>query len=1585
MATLRELSQKYGDTECSNFDFAQLEELRNGLKSVRADEINSSKDGREFVELLHKFRSALAKMDELKGENYSKLLVGILSVGEDGVYSGPLHFLFELIQNVDDCDYPSQEDCRLDVRFDINSNQIVLKYNEAGFSPFNVFAITGIAEAAKNISADKNEIGEKGIGFKSVFGVADRVHIRSGWFSFELHKDNFTVPIAAYRNDDYCAGTEMTLHTIGDSKAIFQEIKDAYCNKKALFSQNPILFLNKLTSLKMYCDSFDSLEFLVEKEHIKDCSEIQTDDVTAYVMLKGRVTMEAAFEKLIRCRRYSYPVVYSYEACRARYGEKTKVGSNGGKKMLLQVAIPYADCVDGVGNGAVYSFLPTKIELTVPLVCNVPFKLDASREYVDPQNKSLWFEESNKFLAELMDYAYSDWCRTVRENIVRYLPSSRDSLFGKTSEKVSCLLGPECFRGSHYLNLPLFLTVDGDFKSSREVVCFDPKEKIADQQKVHRLLGCDKPLFIPPENINAYNYGIAVEHDVNNKLFDRALADSKVTSEILEYLDSVEYEYKESRIPNNDIVELSTGQIKVIMRHNRVADLFQKVAVDNVKKKMRPKVSISGAELQPIRSALYTDFEPGETPEKVEAYLKYCEEKCMCLDIDENRYMPCYNGIVLSEKNALTSFADFCSAVDSRDVFAVRIKLKEASIRLNELVENETGTASDYLRELKNIRLMVKDSLGEKGYNSYINLILKSGTDKGRFIQEILQNADDCTYPEGAMPSFSIKQQASSVVTEYNETGFSRANIRSITAIGESTKNNILNGALESIGEKGVGFKTIFAVASQVKIHSGDYHFSLTDREPTIPKQIKSQAETVDGTRMELTIKDKSLLPNNKEKDVLEFCLCLRKLRKLEIGNHKVLIEDTDSHRIITINGHKHSFKRFVHKFTVADRNALSERENGIYKISDEQKIVCYVPEKNAYQEYPLYCGLPTKHKIKIPLVIDAPFELTTSREEIETGGSTWNRIIRKEMYAAIISVMLSLKETDRADVLRFARFQPRRQGYDTVYINDISDCSFLTEYPYLPELKLRSVLPTFDKSEFAAPSEKTAYRYPEVVNMLFRELGISALRSINPANVIDVPEKKYDSVLNALGCHIAEYKAVLPALKKYAEDNITDDVFRGKLYEYLEESPQDCKNFLKSWSIIPVCGNMHGATRYIPWEKDKVFVAENTTTSGSNYYVLNENILPKNQYNRILGEYIIGVNIDDLYNNELKKVIRECDIKEVYNYLIAEHSKGALEKHDSQVTLRGLRELIPLKNELGEIVATKLFVCDEPTGYFPTRMIQQMTVHKECNEFAKYIGSDELFQICYDDICYHNKLTADDVEVLQDEYFKNSDDILSGFYQDELLSEELVREYNLEYIIRPNPIGSGPDQHWDFPNDPLELTTRAKLVEHLRKEHKRPIRIISVEETRIVKKGKREGQPYFDLDYNNARNTMLRIYKSKGAKGYCFCQMCKRVKSYEYMEVNSIDVEPKYFFEKLRVALCLECSKKYELLRANSAKRNSFIKNILDAEIPKQVGNIDIPLGKDISIKFTAKHLAEIQEIMKMMPESQEEEKQEALAGAVN
>ena len=148
MTILQQLQDEYDKKDCRDLGARQLQLLRDRLKKVQLNEIKSAENGRKYIELLKKFREAVAENDKLHGENYPQLLNSLLSVGEDGLYSNSLRFIFELIQNVDDCDYSNPSDCKLDMQFDFENNKIILTYNETGFTPFNVFAITGIAEAA---------------------------------------------------------------------------------------------------------------------------------------------------------------------------------------------------------------------------------------------------------------------------------------------------------------------------------------------------------------------------------------------------------------------------------------------------------------------------------------------------------------------------------------------------------------------------------------------------------------------------------------------------------------------------------------------------------------------------------------------------------------------------------------------------------------------------------------------------------------------------------------------------------------------------------------------------------------------------------------------------------------------------------------------------------------------------------------------------------------------------------------------------------------------------------------------------------------------------------------------------------------------------------------------------------------------------------------------------------------------------------------------------------------------------------------------------------------------------------------------
>jgi len=1040
MTTLQQLQSDYGKVDCRDLGSRKLEQLRDGLKEVVSAEIVTADSGREFIELLKKFRKAVAENDKLHGDNYPQLLNSLLSVGEDGLYSNSLRFIFELIQNVDDCDYKDSSDCKLDMRFDFENDEIILTYNEIGFTPFNVFAITGIAEAAKNVSSEKNQIGEKGIGFKSVFGVANKVWIRSGWFSFELHKENFTIPVPIYKNFEFCNGTQMTLYVPGKAKQIYKEIKGQYCKRDALFSRNPLLFLNKLTSLKFYFDTFRSMEFHVSRTENEDFETFKIErDIDISVDLRDYENgSEVKVREIIHCTRYTYYVTFSKMACRARYGEKTQVGQENGKAMILSVVVPDTDYITTVGNGALYSFLPTQLKLNVPIVCHVPFKLDASREFVDPQDNNLWFKEASNYLSELIEKVYLDYCHKVKENIVRYLPDKNKSLFAINNGKEECLTEQKCFNGAHYLDLPIFYTVDNNYKKSDEIFCFSESENIDEPEKVYRLMENQNSLFLSPIPVGRFSIKIAT--GIKRQMFKQALNPGIKSSAILDYLDSVNYDYPENLIREFEPINITQAQLENIIKHKRLLKALRTISSNDIKNNKRFKLEITDGNFQAISDLFDDEFEMSDIPEAAKKYLSYCNNKCLCLDEKDDFFLPCHNVLLLSANNPLSSFASFCYVIDEKDTFSILIKMREAS---KELDHYENGDCSDeeYLRRLCNIRKIIKESLGKDGYRSYLDIILKSGTDRSRFIQELLQNADDCLYDQEVTPTFSLSINENTIITEYNEIGFTRANIRSITAIGESTKNKLLSNNNKSIGEKGVGFKTIFAISSKITIHSGNYHFSLSDKEPTIPRVINDAGvDSVSGTKMEIELKGGEAFPTYKEKDILELCLCLRNLKKLTIGKHNVTINDTDDKRTITIGSRNYVFKCFHHDFTIVDEATLEERMNWSRVISADQQIVFFVPEfsieKNYY--FPLYCGLPTKHKIRIPIAIDAPFSLTTSREEIETEGSKWNNIIRREIYAGLIDVIDSLKKDERSKVFRFLRFIPRFQGAVRVYVYNV-------------------------------------------------------------------------------------------------------------------------------------------------------------------------------------------------------------------------------------------------------------------------------------------------------------------------------------------------------------------------------------------------------------------------------------------------------------------------------------------------------------------------------------------------------------------
>jgi hypothetical protein len=68
--------------------------------------------------------------------------------------------------------------------FTVCPDEIVVDTNENGFTLLDVLSICDTGQSSKKF--DEESTGEKGFGFKAVFGVANSVHIQSGLWSFRF-------------------------------------------------------------------------------------------------------------------------------------------------------------------------------------------------------------------------------------------------------------------------------------------------------------------------------------------------------------------------------------------------------------------------------------------------------------------------------------------------------------------------------------------------------------------------------------------------------------------------------------------------------------------------------------------------------------------------------------------------------------------------------------------------------------------------------------------------------------------------------------------------------------------------------------------------------------------------------------------------------------------------------------------------------------------------------------------------------------------------------------------------------------------------------------------------------------------------------------------------------------------------------------------------------------------------------------------------------------------------------------------------------------------------------------------------------
>ncbi|WCJ36321.1 DNA binding ATP binding [Euphorbia peplus] len=313
------------------------------------------------------------------------------------LYTKDVHFLMELIQNAEDNEYPEGVDPSLE--FVITSRDItatgalatlLIFNNEKGFSSKNIESICSVGNSTKKGNRKKGYIGEKGIGFKSVFLISAQPYIFSNGYQIRFNEKPCPQCNLGYVVPEWVEGTPSLsdIHKIYGSSSSFpattivlplkpDKIKAV---KQQLTSIQPevLLFLSKIKCLSVREDNEDPV--------LNSVNEIAITKETNFVTRKNidaeSFTLHLAAEENGDMSRREC----SYYIWKQKFPVKEENRVDRRKEMeqwTVTLAFPNAERLhNGMGLPGAYAFLPTEMVTNFPFIIQADFILSSSRETI---------------------------------------------------------------------------------------------------------------------------------------------------------------------------------------------------------------------------------------------------------------------------------------------------------------------------------------------------------------------------------------------------------------------------------------------------------------------------------------------------------------------------------------------------------------------------------------------------------------------------------------------------------------------------------------------------------------------------------------------------------------------------------------------------------------------------------------------------------------------------------------------------------------------------------------------------------------------------------------------------------------------------------------------------------------------------------------------------------------------------------------------------------------------------------------------------------------------------------------------------
>ncbi|KAF0691485.1 Aste57867_17311 [Aphanomyces stellatus] len=279
------------------------------------------------------------------------------------------------------------------------------------------------------------------------------------------------------------------------------------------------------------------------------------------------------------------------------------------------------------------------------------------------------------------------------------------------------------------------------------------------------------------------------------------------------------------------------------------------------------------------------------------------------------------------------------------------------------------------------------------------------------FVLELLQNADDNEYGPSIAPCAEFVVEKEAISFHCNERGFQAAHVRALCDVGASTKTAGM------IGQKGIGFKSVFSISDRPEIHSNGYHihFDATSHPDNVryilPSWISNpppEFHNQSGTWFHLPKRRAMTTAVDTMLDALEpsTLLFLNQLVSLKITNRVAhtqveYVKKWISDDVVELHTNTQDVQRwFVRRKSVAipasfDKSGMTRLDVAFPLSADpplaNQPVFAYLP----LQTYGFKC------------ILQADFELPSSREAVLD--NAWNQFLLNEFPTLFLNVLTTL------------------------------------------------------------------------------------------------------------------------------------------------------------------------------------------------------------------------------------------------------------------------------------------------------------------------------------------------------------------------------------------------------------------------------------------------------------------------------------------------------------------------------------------------------------------------------------------------